>query len=474
LHELVLSVPEGGKTISPQFDFPRGGKLVNASIENVGWASPSAHFDWVWRSPSVGIEAELLRIANDSNTRLAWRVRATDPLLVRPKNASLVVVLDQSRSVRKSEFLAFLHGAASWIAGYENAQVEILSFDRKVWRHTTQFVDRDIAAALLSAFPPVSGNGSNAEIALNEAVSLLNMRPQNRAILLITDAEFSRELPQLKIKKLLRESSVTLFVGVNSHNDFRSQYELLQRLSKGTSGTTEFVRTPKDFIELAVPSHVTQGQLRPQPSDCAGPIPFNFLAAGLPLRAQEQIDQSLLLTETRTGNWGTITFELGGLQQTRTVKVDQLLSRLEQDWQRGLEGNTAYVVALGGNVPARSSPIAPRAELSHSADSYCGAGLSGSGMRMGACFAPRLRQELRTFLDAEWKRIIRQCGVTGVTTATVTVHATEIQEVNRVTAPNSPATVVECLEEGLWAIEGPEPESDDFCFSGEVELMSDP
>jgi hypothetical protein len=418
----------------------------------------------------VGIEAELVKTTKGSNAQLAWRVRATDPLLVQPKNASLVIILDQSRSVRKSEFLAFLQGATSWAAAYENAQVEILSFDRKVWRHTTQFVDRDVAAALLSAFPPVRGNGSNAEIALYEAVSFLRLRPRNRAILLLTDAEFSRELPLPKLKKLLRESGIKLFVGVNSHNDYRSQFEPLQRLSKDTSGTTLFVRTPKDFIELAVPSHVTQGQLRPQPRACAGPIPFDFLAAGFALRAQEQEDQSLLLTDTRTRNWGTLTFELGGIQQTRTVKVDQLLSRLEQEWQLGLERNTAYVVALGGNVPALSPPIAPRAELSHAADSYCGGGLSGSGLRMGACFVPELRQELRTFLDSEWQRIIRQCGVAGVTTATVSVHATEIEEVNRVTAPNSPATVVECLKEGLWAIEGPEPESDDFCFSGKVEL----
>jgi len=472
MHQLGLPVPEGAKTISPQFDFPHGGKLVAASIESRGVASTSPYFEWTWRSPTTGVEAELVKTANGTNSQLAWRVRASDPLLVRPKNASLVIVLDQSRSVRKSQFLAFLQSAALWTAAYENAHVEILSFDRKVWRHTTQFVDRDAAAALLSVFPPVSRNGSNVEIALIEAVSLLKTRPQNRTILLLTDAEYSRELPQPKLRKLLREGGTQLFVGVNSHNDFRSQFEPLQRLSKDTNGTAMAIGAPKDIVELAVPSRVTHGQLRPQPRDCAGPIPFDLLAAGSALRAQEQIDQSLLLTDNRTANWGTLAFELGGIQQTRTIKVDKLLSRLEQDWQRGLEGNTAYVVAVRGNVSALSPPIAPRAARSSGASSYCGTGLSGSGAGGGGCRSLQLRRGLRGFFDSEWQRISRQCGVIGIATATVAVHATEIEEVNRVSTPKSPATVVECLEEGLWAVEGPEPESDDFCFSGEVELTN--
>ena len=149
IHRLGLPMPEGGATISPQFDFPRGGALITASNESRGGSTPNAHFEWVWRSSTIGVEAELITTANGLKGYLAWRVRASEPLFLRPKHASLVILLDQSRSVEKSQFATFLQGAASWIAGYENAQIEILSLDRKVWAHTTQFVDRDAAAALL-------------------------------------------------------------------------------------------------------------------------------------------------------------------------------------------------------------------------------------------------------------------------------------------------------------------------------------
>jgi hypothetical protein len=39
-----------------------------------------------------------------------------------------------------------------------------------------------------------------------------------------------------------------------------------------------------------------------------------------------------------------------------------------------------------------------------------------------------------------------------------------------VSAPASTAMLVECLTEGLWATEGPDPDWGDFCFRGEVEL----
>ena len=139
-------------------------------------------------------------------------VRAAPKLSQVPKKAQVVVVIDTSRSVADDHAQLAASATSAYLSHFDGAEVEVLTFDRKVQRRHGQFVTVAQAVADLQALKVKQRNGSNVDRALVEADQLLKQRPAGleRRVLLFTDAETRSALTKARLGATLGDSRALL------------------------------------------------------------------------------------------------------------------------------------------------------------------------------------------------------------------------------------------------------------------------
>ncbi|MCY1065384.1 VIT domain-containing protein [Nannocystis sp. RBIL2] len=143
--------------------------------------------------PLATLAARLGRVVASAErgfTRL--EIDAAPRLRELPRRASVVFVLDVSRSVPEAETAAQLRIVDAYLSHVPDASVELVVFDRTARRAFGQFVAaKDIAAALAKARAAgtlTGGNGSALEEGLGLAATVLQGRHGPTRIVALTDA----------------------------------------------------------------------------------------------------------------------------------------------------------------------------------------------------------------------------------------------------------------------------------------------
>jgi hypothetical protein len=131
-----------------------------------------------------------------------YRVEAAPKLSVVPRGARVVVVLDGSRSLDEEQRQAQVAAARAYLSHFEDAQVEVLIFDREVRARHGRFVGVGQALRDLEGFKLEGRNGSEVENALLEAEELLARQPRQhpKRILLVTDTRTKEELTPARLR----------------------------------------------------------------------------------------------------------------------------------------------------------------------------------------------------------------------------------------------------------------------------------
>jgi len=163
------------------------------------------------------LEADLVTVpfaAGRVLTRFA--VRAGPHLSRVPEHASLVVVIDGSRSV-DSEFEAASKAALdAYLSHFSDAQVELMTFDRRPTRVLGRFADVKSARRALSSLALPRKNGSDVDLALFEADQLLAGTPpaRPRRIVLVTDGRVRAWLTGERLRGALSQSNAIVHIGL--------------------------------------------------------------------------------------------------------------------------------------------------------------------------------------------------------------------------------------------------------------------
>lgn len=133
-----------------------------------------------------------------------------------PRRAAIVVVIDASRSVPDALLDAQKAAAAAYLSHFTDAEVEILTFDRKPQRRYGKFVPVERARRDLAALPIEQKNGSALDEALSEAEKILAAAPAGRPrrLVLTSDALVRSSLAPERIRAALGASGAVVHLGV--------------------------------------------------------------------------------------------------------------------------------------------------------------------------------------------------------------------------------------------------------------------
>ena len=133
-----------------------------------------------------------------------------------PRGARVVVVLDASRSQSDDELDAQKAAAAATLSHFDDAEVEVLTFDRRPHRRYGKLEPVERVRKDLLALPIERKNGSAVEEALLEAEKILASAPTGkpRRILVTTDALVRSSLKPERIRAALGSSGAVVHLGV--------------------------------------------------------------------------------------------------------------------------------------------------------------------------------------------------------------------------------------------------------------------
>jgi len=143
-----------------------------------------------------------------------FRIEAARALSHVPRGANVVVVLDASCSLEADDVKAELAAARAYLANFEDAHVQVLTFDRWVRRRHPDFVPTAVAMADLDVATVTCGNGSAFDRALAEADRLLAAAGKGaRRVVLLTDLRGRSSLAPEQLRGALHQSGALLHIG---------------------------------------------------------------------------------------------------------------------------------------------------------------------------------------------------------------------------------------------------------------------
>ncbi len=136
-------------------------------------------------APLEGHLASLSVAKNRAATHV--RLFTAERISTIPARAAVAIVIDGSRSMRGS-FPSARAAARSFIGHFPNAEVDVITFDRKVYRRTPSPVTPREALTVLHKLPDDGANGSRLDDAIQAADALLAQRASpERRMLVLTD-----------------------------------------------------------------------------------------------------------------------------------------------------------------------------------------------------------------------------------------------------------------------------------------------
>jgi hypothetical protein len=411
--------------------------------------------------------------AGPDQVLLRYRIHAAPRLSRVPTGAQLVILLDGSRSLSDEQRASSLAAASAYLSHFETAQVQVLTFDRKVTPLFARFAPRAQAQARLERFTLPGANGSHVDLALRDADRLLARQPPGpRRVVLLTDLRTRSNLKPERLTGVLAASGAVLHIGVID------QGQPALAVLKDSPWAPVSRRTGGLLWEATAsdePGHVVA--MRRVYEEWARPLRlhrFEVAAPGLPETAQQdRLDEgegtTLLQLRPRPVPWVEARGELWSRPVRLTLRPDAAETRL---WAALVFGDPLHeelseremmVLARHGRAvsPVTSylaiePGVRPSTEgLNEGELGLFGTGGSGYGRGAGGRGGPPYTARasgwvVRQALNEAWRR----CQGRGPATVRLETTLTEVADVPEVTA-NASAPVIGCLREGAWALELP-------------------
>jgi hypothetical protein len=238
-YTLELPMHYAGGTYA--FDLPRMGTSERAAVLHITAAhaedrvrvngvpvAPGGEVDasrdvTLEMSPGGGsrLSAELASVTvSAGRVFLHERVAAAPRLGEVPDHAAVAVVLDVSRSMSRA-WDAELAGARAYVSRFHDAEITVVTFDRKVGLPFGASLSVSDALAHLQSFQPELGNGSQIDDAMKRADDILSRSPSpRRRILVLTDLRTRASLtPETFASASLKSGAIVHLSTVDDSGD---------------------------------------------------------------------------------------------------------------------------------------------------------------------------------------------------------------------------------------------------------------
>jgi hypothetical protein len=401
------------------------------------------------------------------------RVEVTGKLSQAPRGASVVVVLDGSRSLDDSDADAERAAAAAYLKNMPDANVEILVFDRAVHGKYGRLEPALTAIADLERSAIVRRNGSAIELAMAEADNLLARSPAGaRRVLLLTDMRTRIALEPEKLTRAFAKSGALVHIGSigdGSPSLTRSDSGPWSAIARATGGVQWFGSATADAN--------VAGDMRAVFEEWARPIRIDRVTAKTPgvaedLAIPESIAEGTSFDVTRID-----TSQMTALTVEGEVWAAPIAMTLRPDAQQGKlwsalvfgssiqgalsEAEQMTLAKLGHAVSPVTSLLAIEPGVRPSTeglDDHEGQGFGSGHGRLGGshrAHAPFISSfDHAAFLKDALAPAWRACAAGGKT-ATIAIETTraEIVDIQHVTIDaTAPKSAETCLREAAWAL----------------------
>ncbi|MBI5536415.1 MAG: VWA domain-containing protein [Deltaproteobacteria bacterium] len=425
--------------------------------------------------PRVSGALAELRIAR-GRLMMHTRVQAAPRLGEVPKGARLVLLIDASRSVEPADLEASIAAARAYLASFDDAAVEVITFDREPHRLFGDFVPVAEARTRLETLQVERRNGSHFDKAFAQAAAILARAPAGapRRIVAISDLRMRSGLTAEAVKPLAARSGAVVHIAT-----VRSGSEGLRREDSGpwasvprvTGGLLWTASSATDPAASAARGQVFEEWARPKRVH-RFKVDAAELAQGA-MAAPQVLDEGEGFEDLRIAPVNVRAIDVSGelwsfpfrltlapdVEETRRWAALTFGSRL----QSGLTEPEMMVLARHGRAvsPVTSYlAIEPGVRPSTEGLEYgAGSGRLGSSHRT---MAPQVRMgtasatssfDHQAWLNTEIERGWKTCGGAGKG-ASVRLETTsrEVVDVSYAAAQPPDAKLEGCLKEAVWAL----------------------
>ena len=434
-----------------------GEGVASGFVHTLGEAKATVALEPAESAPLRGTLA--LAVAGD-RTLVRARLDTPTRLGKAPRAASVVIVLDVSRSMQKSQRRVAATLAQAYLERLPDARAAVIVFHRSVHALQSSLVSPAEAIASL-ARAPAPANGSRLDLALVQAAALLHEQPGPRRVLILTDGlahsamtaevleQATRATGALVHLGLVNESKSGVTLDRDDDHDWalaaRATGGLLWRLAAPDHGRI----TPDQVESLVRPTMLEQlkvSWLGPGPKQLADRWP-DHLAEGEGSEVQETVAGATGKLEVRGELWSTpVVHRLqaspeGDATWTRLAVGSALFGPLTEPQQRDLARRARVVspfhslLAVG---PGVSDDLRSDADIGMSRGGLIGNMAHPAHVRtLSSTGMPQKQADLiANAVERAWHRCTGGMG-----TAQVTVQATldEVVDVADVSASGGPA-----------------------------------
>jgi hypothetical protein len=408
-----------------------------------------------------------------------FHIEAAPKLSTVPRGAHIAVVIDASRSIPTQVLSAELKAARAYLSHFEDAKVEVLTFDREVREaHGGALVPVRRAMADLEQMSIEPRNGSRVDAAIARADAILSASPAQtpKRIVLMTDLLTRASLTPAHVKGIVK-SGALVHVGVVSSGTpelFRHEDDdPWAALPRETGGVLWSAFLSEDAGDAKEMSKALEEWARPVRIHKAKVVVLGAKAEGHEMN--DVLDEGASIEHAEIRKDAITKIELTGELWASPIKKalapsdaearlsaalvfgSPLLHKLEEPEMmtlatlgRAVSPVTSYLAIEPGVRP--STEGLEWGNMIGSAFGAGGMGLAGIGRASGGRPA-----DLQGFLKEKLSDALRTCGG-GSRGATVELETTlaEIVDVTRVAigAPRD-AAVESCFTNAIWDLQLP-------------------
>jgi hypothetical protein len=407
-----------------------------------------------------------------------FHIEAAPKLSTVPRGAHIAVVIDASRSIPTQVLRAELKAARAYLSHFEDAKVEVLTFDREVREaHGGALVPVRRAMADLEQMSIEPRNGSRVDAAIARADAILSASPAQapKRILVMTDLLTRASLTPARVKGIVKSGAIVHIgdVGRGSPEIFRDDDHPWAALPRETGGVLWGASLSDDAGDAKAMAKALEEWARPVRIHKAKVVVHGAKAEDHEMA--DVLDEGASIEHAAIRKDGLTQLELTGELWASPIKKALAPSDAEARLSAALvfgsdllhkleEPEMMHLATLGRAVSPVTSYLAiepgvrPSTEGLEwgssigSAFGMGGVGLTGVGNASGGRPA-----DLQGFFKNKLSDALRTCGG-GARGATVTLETTlaEIVDVTSVaiSAPRD-AAVESCFTSAIWDLQLP-------------------
>jgi len=400
-----------------------------------------------------------------------------------PKDASVIVILDASRSLTNAQRSAELAAARAYLGHFvgADANVEVLTFARKVSARHEGFIPAKDAIADLAKLTLKTGNGSAIDEAFAEAKRRLSARPANspKRVIAITDLRTRAAITPETVASLSSAiGGVVHLATIEEGTPFvdRDDDTPWAKVARPTGGVFWRARASASAKDAASMTKVYEEWARPVRIDRIALTAVGVTAGGLGLPStmhegdgfedlritgfappalaiagelwSTPIKTKVEPTEEQNRLWSALVF---GSPLMHDLKEPEMMTLAMKG--HAVSPVTSYLAIEPG--------VRPSTEGLEESESFGFGGLGLSGIGHGGGGGMKIGVldlfDRRAFLRGELAKALKTCGA-GTRTITVRFETTlqEIVSAKTTALSGTKDDVLKtCMEEAAWAIELP-------------------